>query len=76
MSDEPELLEVIISRLEELDDKMTNHQMNCFKCSPGEPCNVWINMMQDYNYYHLAMVREIREESGYPELKLPPGYEG
>ncbi len=68
-------LEVIIEKLTELDNKMTNHQNNCFKCSPGAPCDVWIKMIQDFNFYHLAMVRDIRELEYEVVLRPPPGYD-
>jgi hypothetical protein len=61
MSD-PEILEVILNKLEELDDRMTLHNKNCYKCSNSGPCDIWIHLVQDWNYYFVGLNRETRQE--------------
>jgi hypothetical protein len=52
--------EVINTSIEQLDDEMNSHKDNCLRCIQGAQCKTWIDLVESYNFYNLAMRRYIR----------------
>lgn len=70
MVSDPNPFKVIESCITQLDSEMTSHQKKCKPCKNKGTCDSWIDMIETWNFYHIAMVR-----AQHNTFKLPPNYE-
>lgn len=54
--------DLILSNIEQLDIEMTEHQESCEKCPEEGPCEAWVDMVETWNFYHVAMVRALKNK--------------